>query len=47
MSSSLQKLLEISSEDFFRDDYLNCVEVSQILALKPSAMWQVLRIVGD
>ena len=23
----------------------NCVEVSQILALKPSALWQVLRIV--
>jgi len=27
--------------------YVNCVEVSQILALKPSAMWQVIKIVGD
>ncbi len=26
--------------------YANCVEVSQILDLKPSAMWQVVRIVG-
>lgn len=26
--------------------YANCVEVSQILALKPSAAWQVLRMVG-
>lgn len=26
--------------------YANCVEVSQILAFKPSAMWQVLRMVG-
>lgn len=26
--------------------YANCVEVSQILALKPSAMWQVVRMVG-
>ncbi len=25
--------------------YLNCVEVSQILALKPSAIWQVLKLV--
>ena len=27
--------------------YANCVEVSQILALKPSAMWQVIKMVGD
>ena len=27
--------------------YANCVEVSQILALKPTAMWQVLRMVGS
>lgn len=27
--------------------YANCVEVSQILDLKPSAMWQVLRMVGN
>jgi Fe-coproporphyrin III synthase len=26
--------------------YANCVEVSQILAFKPSAMWQVLRVVS-
>jgi sulfatase maturation enzyme AslB (radical SAM superfamily) len=26
--------------------YANCVEVSQILSLKPSAMWQVVRMVG-
>ena len=26
--------------------YANCVEVSQILALKPSAMWQVVKMVG-
>jgi len=26
--------------------YANCVEVAQILALKPSAMWQVVRMVG-
>lgn len=26
--------------------YANCVEVSQVLALKPSAMWQVVRMVG-
>jgi MoaA/NifB/PqqE/SkfB family radical SAM enzyme len=26
--------------------YANCVEVSQILDLKPSAMWQVVRMVG-
>jgi sulfatase maturation enzyme AslB (radical SAM superfamily) len=26
--------------------YANCVEVSQILALKPSAMWQVIRMLG-
>lgn len=26
--------------------YVNCVEVSQILAFKPSAMWQVLRVVS-
>jgi sulfatase maturation enzyme AslB (radical SAM superfamily) len=26
--------------------YANCVEVSQILDLKPSAMWQVVKIVG-
>ena len=26
--------------------YANCVEVSQILALKPSAMWQVVHMVG-
>ena len=26
--------------------YANCVEVSQILALKPTALWQVLRMVG-
>ena len=24
--------------------YANCVEVSQILALKPSAIWQVMRL---
>jgi Fe-coproporphyrin III synthase len=27
--------------------YANCVEVAQILALKPSAMWQVIRMVGN
>jgi Fe-coproporphyrin III synthase len=27
--------------------YANCVEVSQILAFKPSAMWQVIRMVGN
>lgn len=27
--------------------YANCVEVSQILALKPSAMWQVVKMVGE
>ena len=27
--------------------YANCVEVSQILALKPSAMWQVIKMVGE
>jgi len=27
--------------------YAGCVEVSQILAIKPSAMWQVLKMVGD
>lgn len=27
--------------------YANCVEVSQILAFKPSAMWQVIKMVGD
>ncbi len=27
--------------------YANCVEVSQILAFKSSAMWQVLRMVGS
>lgn len=26
--------------------YANCVEVSQILAFKPSAMWQIVRMVG-
>jgi hypothetical protein len=26
--------------------YANCVEVSQMLALQPSAIWQVLRVVG-
>jgi len=26
--------------------YANCVEVSQILDLKPSAMWQVVKMVG-
>lgn len=26
--------------------YANCVEVSQVLALKPTAIWQVLRMVG-
>jgi MoaA/NifB/PqqE/SkfB family radical SAM enzyme len=26
--------------------YVNCAEVSQILALKPSAIWQALRVVG-
>jgi Fe-coproporphyrin III synthase len=26
--------------------YANCVEVSQILAMKPTALWQVLRMVG-
>jgi len=26
--------------------YANCVEVAQILAMKPSAMWQVVRMVG-
>ncbi|MDH4233018.1 MAG: radical SAM protein [Nitrospirota bacterium] len=26
--------------------YANCVEVSQMLSLKPSALWQVLRMVG-
>ena len=26
--------------------YANCVEVSQILAMKPSAMWQVVKMVG-
>lgn len=26
--------------------YANCVEVSQVLAFKPSAMWQVVRVVG-
>lgn len=26
--------------------YANCVEVAQILSLKPSAMWQVVRMVG-
>jgi sulfatase maturation enzyme AslB (radical SAM superfamily) len=26
--------------------YANCVEVSQILALKPSALWQVVRMIG-
>jgi len=27
--------------------YANCAEVSQILSLKPSAMWQVIKMVGD
>jgi len=27
--------------------YANCVEVSQILSLKPSAMWQVVKMVGN
>lgn len=27
--------------------YANCVEVSQILSFKPSAMWQVIKMVGD
>ncbi len=27
--------------------YANCVEVSQILAFKPTAMWQVVKMVGD
>jgi sulfatase maturation enzyme AslB (radical SAM superfamily) len=27
--------------------YANCVEVAQILALRPSALWQVLKIVGN
>ena len=27
--------------------YTNCVEVAQILALRPSALWQVLKIVGN
>lgn len=26
--------------------YANCVEVSQILSFKPSAMWQVIKMVG-
>jgi Fe-coproporphyrin III synthase len=26
--------------------YANCVEVSQMLALRPSALWQVLKVVG-
>jgi sulfatase maturation enzyme AslB (radical SAM superfamily) len=26
--------------------YANCVEVSQMLALRPSALWQILRMVG-
>ena len=26
--------------------YANCVEISQILALKPSAMWHLVRMVG-
>jgi hypothetical protein len=27
--------------------YANCVEVAQILALRPSALFQVLKITGD
>lgn len=27
--------------------YANCVEVAQILALKPSAMWQVIKMAGE
>ena len=26
--------------------YVNCAEVSQILALKPSAIWQAVRMTG-